>query len=341
VDIQPEKYFASNVRQKAVLNRVLFDSGVKPCPKCQQFLPLSHFHDCITHWSGKGHSCKLCARKKWWKDVKKQEAPLRHKNPQTNNPNTKICRGCFLEKNKDCFYALKNSADGIGSHCKECTKKTNDATRGRRIIQARVLRQDPKRKQRQKELRKIWIKNNPDKWLAARRRNYHKYKNDSYRKVRKNLRGLFFSFALRCKYHSVFAYIGCGIEEFKSHISQQFINGMNWDNYGRKTWHLDHIVPEYLFNPFDDNEVKMCWNYRNFQPLDAMLNCGLKCDNLQIAKEHLMRKIEKYGTDEMYQKLLNFLNTKILSQGVGPLESSQLGSQHIEGPLSQDGPAPE
>ena len=36
-------------------------------------------------------------------------------------------------------------------------------------------------------------------------------------------------------------YLGCDIDEFKTHIEKTFEEGMNWENYGE--WHIDHIVP--------------------------------------------------------------------------------------------------
>ena len=37
------------------------------------------------------------------------------------------------------------------------------------------------------------------------------------------------------------ALLGCSVEEFKAHITEQLRDGMSWDNYGR--WEIDHIVP--------------------------------------------------------------------------------------------------
>lgn len=40
--------------------------------------------------------------------------------------------------------------------------------------------------------------------------------------------------------HSI-EYLGCTIEEFKTHIENQFKENMTWANFG--TWHIDHVVP--------------------------------------------------------------------------------------------------
>lgn len=35
--------------------------------------------------------------------------------------------------------------------------------------------------------------------------------------------------------------IGCSFEDLKTHLENQFVDGMNWEN--RNEWHVDHIVP--------------------------------------------------------------------------------------------------
>ena len=59
--------------------------------------------------------------------------------------------------------------------------------------------------------------------------------------------------------------LGCSLEEFKNHISIQFQEGMNFDNYGE--WEIDHIIPLTSYNLTDDTELLKCSNYKNLQPL--------------------------------------------------------------------------
>lgn len=66
--------------------------------------------------------------------------------------------------------------------------------------------------------------------------------------------------------------IGCDHHFLKLHIESQFKEGMTWDNYGIKTWHVDHIKPVSLFNLNNDDELKECFNYKNLQPLWAKDN---------------------------------------------------------------------
>lgn len=67
-------------------------------------------------------------------------------------------------------------------------------------------------------------------------------------------------------------YIGCDKPTCRQWISNQFIDGMHWNNYG-SLWVIDHIIPVRLFDLRDSAALKVAWNYHNLIPL-------LKEDNL-------------------------------------------------------------
>ena len=64
--------------------------------------------------------------------------------------------------------------------------------------------------------------------------------------------------------------LGCTIEEFRDHLESQLTEGMSWDN--RNEWHIDHIIPCAAFDLEDAEQQKVCFNYRNLQPLWAADN---------------------------------------------------------------------
>ena len=63
--------------------------------------------------------------------------------------------------------------------------------------------------------------------------------------------------------------LGCSIEEFKLYIESKFQKDMSWKNYGRKGWHIDHIIPCSSFDLNNIEEQKRCFHYSNLQPLWA------------------------------------------------------------------------
>lgn len=73
---------------------------------------------------------------------------------------------------------------------------------------------------------------------------------------------------------SAIADLGCNYETLKKHLEAQFVEGMNWDNYGREGWHVDHVIPIASFDLTDPDQFKRAVHYTNLQPLWAL-------DNLQ------------------------------------------------------------
>ena len=60
--------------------------------------------------------------------------------------------------------------------------------------------------------------------------------------------------------------------DLKLHLENQFVDGMNWNNYGKNGWHIDHIKPCASFDLTDPKQQKICFHYTNLQPLWAIDN---------------------------------------------------------------------
>lgn len=74
------------------------------------------------------------------------------------------------------------------------------------------------------------------------------------------------------KYGHYFDVLGYTPNELISHLEKQFIDGMNWENYGE--WHIDHIRPisSFIFESSEDEEFKKCWSLENLQPMWGIEN---------------------------------------------------------------------
>lgn len=82
------------------------------------------------------------------------------------------------------------------------------------------------------------------------------------------------AFLRRClfgqQYHGEHAleWLGCGIEQFRSHIENQFELGMSWANASE--WHIDHIKP--LCACRTEKDFVKSWHYTNLRPLWSIDN---------------------------------------------------------------------
>lgn len=98
-------------------------------------------------------------------------------------------------------------------------------------------------------------------------------KQNPEKRLRYNLRSrISWVLKKRCNVRSslVIEFLGCSLSEFKIYIESQFNDGMNWDNYGKNGWHLDHIIP--VSRAKTQEEFKKLSHYTNFQPLWAKDN---------------------------------------------------------------------
>lgn len=141
--------------------------------------------------------------------------------------------------------------------------------------------------------RKSLHKYNISEHGRAKRRNYRneKYKTDINYKIESSLRNRVRS-AVTKGYKSSHSIdlLGCSLDELKVHLEQQFEPGMTWENYGE--WHIDHIIPCARFDLRNPIHQKICFNYRNLQPLWAKDN-SFKHDNLPDGWEDLLEIIKE------------------------------------------------
>lgn len=113
----------------------------------------------------------------------------------------------------------------------------------------------------------------PEERLKNRRkyhREYHKKKKEMCVEysVMRNIRRVFYRFVKKTKKLShARDFIGCTKEELLKYLESKFSEGMSWENYGRKGWHIDHIIPCSFFDLTDTEQQKKCFHYTNLQPL--------------------------------------------------------------------------
>ncbi|RWN51408.1 MAG: HNH endonuclease [Mesorhizobium sp.] len=221
----------------------------------------------------------------------------------------RVCTSCDQWKPRDQFGIKRRSNDGMNNECKECAKLRNKEYYANCDKAARYEKQKARRDDNPDQ-RKMWDANyreqNPDRIKEAQKRHYsnpdNKRKRAAYvrawaaanpEKVREKTRK---SQAKRNKNPDVrlhnavgrairealgkggkarrktFSIVGYTLDDLKSHIGNQFLPGMTWENYG--DWHIDHKIPKVLFNfqTVHDIDFKRCWDLENLQPLWAAEN---------------------------------------------------------------------
>jgi hypothetical protein len=188
---------------------------------------------------------------------------------------TKSCTICQIEfpATTDFFHKCSvRSKYGIKSYCKKCGNK-KALERYYKNREHNLLKQKEwhysNREKRTKQLREYSYshRDNRNKYLAK------KMKQDGQFKIRKNIRDRMRSAMQgKSKSKNTMELLGCTIEELKTHLEKQFTHGMNWDNYGKKGWHIDHILPCASFDLTDPEQQRKCFHYENLQPLWATDN---------------------------------------------------------------------
>lgn len=131
---------------------------------------------------------------------------------------------------------------------------------------------NPDVKKRRTEEKRRWNENNSEK-VKSYNREYSKKRRstDLNFKIRGSLRNrLKLAIKKEFKKSSCVELLGCSIEHFKKYMESKFSESMTWENYGE--WHIDHIKPCCLFDLSSQEAQRICFNYKNLQPLWAKDN---------------------------------------------------------------------
>lgn len=201
------------------------------------------------------------------------------------------CRDCNLKSRRDSY-----SRNSVGIQAKQAVYRENNRENKRaydkkaRIenIEKAILKGKEKYQKRSKiikEKRKEYYYKNKEKVIASVN-NYVQKNKDKVRKAQrenhKNRKANDISYSilkiLRTRASSAIKLqgkkcyktaqlVGCSMQLLLSHLESKFIDGMSWDNYGLKGWHMDHIIPCSSFDLSKPDEQKKCFHYTNLQPL--------------------------------------------------------------------------
>jgi hypothetical protein len=188
----------------------------------------------------------------------------------------KTCNLCKVEKPFSEFYKEKrNTISGLRGDCKECCRK-------RSLEKYIPVPQETKRTHKgytdeQKKLAhnessKAYYFRNKDK-TRIRRASWKKEKRLSdpifrlKEAISANINFNIKKYLNQSKSYRTPEYLGCSFEQLFVHLSSQFVDGMNWGNYGlgKEKWNIDHALPVSMAMTEDD--LLILNHYTNLRPM--------------------------------------------------------------------------
>lgn len=190
--------------------------------------------------------------------VEKNKEHIREKSRQYNIIN----RNEVIRKNKERYYG--NHEENLLKQKKYRENRTPEQI-------AKKREYDRNYKQVGKDTINAWKQKNKEKIRQRSRENARiKMSTDIQFKILKNLRSRIRIALLQyntCKSDTTKSLLGCDIPVFRKHIESLFTEGMNWGNYGKNGWHIDHKIPCKYFDLNKPEDQKKCFSYYNMQPL--------------------------------------------------------------------------
>jgi len=267
------------------------------CKQCKVEKSITEFHEGKTYRGGRKSICAECYN---WnhRSEKSKQKELEKKELQSKG--LKYCPHCKQIKKVSDFALQESRKDGLRAYCKDCVNETGLEY---------VRRPEIKQRKKEKESTREFLDQ-----LAEYRRNSSKYKEtlEKYRKTSSVHREYMKEYNKRfyvkvrsdistriwlelklynkTKESEFDEYLGCTVEYFVHYIELQFTEDMSWDKWGRgdDKFHIDHIIPCAMFDMNNEEEVKRCFHFSNYQPM-------WQPDNL--------RKSSKYNGKKIYKKI--------------------------------------
>jgi len=193
-----------------------------------------------------------------------------------------MCSRCGKIKSVDHFGKIKSSPDGKRNTCKECRQEAYLQDRERIMKKSKKWydsnKEYAKKKSREYKIqnrewyreydKQYYLENKEEINNRVKEAFYQRMENDKGFLILQRLRKrMWDAMKGRTRSKRTAELVGCSTDKLLLHIEKQFTEGMAWENYGE--WHLDHILPCSIFDFEKEEHQKICFNYKNLQPLWA------------------------------------------------------------------------
>jgi len=238
---------------------------MKVCNRCSISKDFSEFSKDKSSKDGYQGTCRQCRKlqKKKWTEKNKEKIKVYNKGYVENNQ--EYFQQYYQKHKEEHAESTKNWAKNNPKRVKESYKKWADSHRDE-------LR----------ERYKKWYSENRKKAIVTSS-HYNSQHKEKINKRRVDRRKIDIEYKLRTylpiaigqalknqqllKTFTYSKYTNFKIPELIRHLESQFTDGMSWDNYGIKGWHIDHIIPQSLYDFSDIEEIRKCWSLPNLRPL--------------------------------------------------------------------------
>jgi hypothetical protein len=205
----------------------------------------------------------------------------------------KICNKCNVNKIVNDFR--KNRGE-----CKDCERKYGrNYYKNNKEIREKWVNSN---KNRMKYLQANWYQNNKEKRNAEYKL---KYENIPEFKLWADQKSILYRHINKIKRTE--EYLGINTYIIKKWFEFCFDENMNWNNHG-DYWHIDHVLPIANFNLQNQNDIDICFNWKNLMPIQKEINLikGNKLYENQYNK-HIKNLITFFKINKMNENLDNFL----------------------------------
>jgi len=182
---------------------------------------------------------------------------------------SKVCKGCNQDIPLDEYGPRRSGKYQRRPRCKNCE---NAESKRRRKANPEAAKE--------RDLR-YRLKTPVEKKRATRNMAQRKAMRDPVKKLRSTLRKQLLEILKHKgvrRQESALELVGCSVQELKTHLENQFVEGMSWENHGvqrvngPRKWHIDHITPVDSFDLFDIDQRKQCFHYLNLRPMWGIEN---------------------------------------------------------------------
>lgn len=297
----------------------------KFCNTCQQEKDVSEFYIAKTNKDGYSSQCKECIKARQTKYNISHREELRKKDAQYRKENydkirireTSVERKAYLKQYRE---EHREYANNYYQQNKEKIRK-----------QARERYQQNRDKRRQYSSQYYYdnIEKSKQYQKSYRLKNAEQIKAYDRQRHERNRLSRILSYQIwrslkdiKAERHweSLTAFT---LQELKEDLESKFQPGMTWENQGKEGWHIDHIIPQDVFFPFEsenDEKFKICWSLYNLRPLWCKENLNRPRDEGSDISEEIkidiISKALNIDTNLAKEKWYNILHDYYMRVGV-------------------------